>query len=255
MNCRVCEGDETALFSSAEIFGRKVDYFECGSCGYVQTEDPSWLDQAYSSPINKCDTGIMARNQCNVSVVLGTLSAIGKKYGCVIDCAGGYGILVRLLRDQGIEALWSDPYCKNLLAIGFEHTSEKVDLVTAFEAFEHFNNPLSETEKLFLMAPNLLISTKIIPSPTPAPTKWWYYGLDHGQHIGFFRKKTLEYLAKKFGKHLVTDGDSYHLFTEVPISSFSWRLKIKLAQRFPLLFTCGHRSKVLDDFQKMSISE
>lgn len=97
----------------------------------------------------------------------------------------GYGILVRLLRDRGIDAMWSDPYCKNLLAVGFEHTAEKANLVTAFEAFEHFVEPLLEAEKLFAIAPNLLISTTLIATAASAPNEWWYHGLDHGQHISY----------------------------------------------------------------------
>jgi hypothetical protein len=254
MNCRICKGVISAPFSSAELFSKRIDYFECGLCGYVQTEEPSWMDQAYASPINSCDTGIMVRNQQNVGIVLATLRTIRIKQGCVVDCAGGYGVLVRLLRDYGVDALWTDPYCKNLFAIGFEHAAEKSDLVTAFEAFEHFIDPPSEMEKMLSIAPNVLISTKIIPSPTPAFKEWWYYGLDHGQHIGFFRVETFEYLAKKFGKFLVTDGSNYHLFTELPVSSIIWRIKIKLAQRWPILFTKGLKSKTWNDFEKLSVT-
>jgi Nif-specific regulatory protein len=46
--------------------------------------------------------------------------SLGSLFGTVVDCAGGYGILVRLLRDYGVNALWSDPYCENVLAKGFE---------------------------------------------------------------------------------------------------------------------------------------
>jgi hypothetical protein len=52
-----------------------------------------------------------------------------------VDCAGGYGILTRLLRDIGVDALWSDPFCQNLMALGFEHSNEPAELVTAFEEF------------------------------------------------------------------------------------------------------------------------
>ena len=57
------------------------------------------------------------------------------------------GILVRLLRDYGVEALWCDQYCENLLARGFEYNGECADLVTAFEVLEHFVNPLEELDR------------------------------------------------------------------------------------------------------------
>ena len=250
--CRVCASDVGGAIFNGFIFKKSVNYFECSACGYVQTEWPYWLQKAYSSAINNCDTGIMARNQANVVLILATLSVINKTNATVVDCAGGYGILVRLLRDRGVEALWSDPYCRNLLALGFERTEEKAELVTAFEAFEHFVDPLLEVEKLFSIAPSLLISTNLIATPAPSLDQWWYYGLDHGQHIGFFRLQTLQFIAKKFGKRLVTDGQEFHLFTDEPINAIYWNLTVRIARRMPFLFGRNLESKIWSDFEKMS---
>ncbi|MDZ7891007.1 MAG: class I SAM-dependent methyltransferase [Rhodoferax sp.] len=251
-SCRLCGNASINSIFGASIFDVNINYFDCAVCSYVQTEQPHWLDRAYESAINNCDTGIMARNLSNIGLVLATLSVLNRASGTVVDCAGGYGILVRLLRDRGVEALWSDPYCENLLAVGFEHTTEKAELVTAFEAFEHFVDPLLEVEKLFAVAPNLLISTSLIATPAPLPDKWWYYGLDHGQHIGFFRLQTLQFIAEKFNKHMVTDGVGYHLFTDKPISATEWNLKARVARRMPSLFSRKLRSKIWSDFEKMS---
>jgi hypothetical protein len=160
-SCRCCGGASIYLFPGS-LVGFDVGYFECIICGYVQTETPHWLDQSYTDAINNSDTGIMARNQANSKIVLATMLLLGKLDGILVDYAGGYGILVRLLRDFGLNALWSDPYCENLLAKGFEHTNEKADLVTAFEAFEHFVNPAEELDKLLAIAPNVLFSTLLI---------------------------------------------------------------------------------------------
>ena len=187
--CRNCNSHMVALFAG-ELIGHQVSYFECLNCSYIQTEDPFWLDQAYAEAINDSDTGIMVRNQSNARIVLATMLLLKNLDGTLVDCAGGFGILVRLLRDYGINALWLDRYCNNILARGFEHTNEKAVLVTAFEAFEHFVNPAEELDRLLAIAPNLLLSTEIIADPAPKPQNWWYYGKEHGQHIGFFRIKT-----------------------------------------------------------------
>ena len=120
MNCRLCNSLIGNPFSEAELLGHNIKYFECPQCEYVQTEEPYWLDNAYASSINKTDTGIMARNLSNVRLVLATLTLIRKRTEKVVDYAGGHGFLVRLLRDKGIEALWSDRYSENLVARGFE---------------------------------------------------------------------------------------------------------------------------------------
>lgn len=245
--CRLCGRMAEKLFSGVVLESCSIDYFECKSCGYVQTEQPIWLDQAYSQAINDSDTGIMIRNQANARIVLATLSLLGKVNGRVVDYAGGYGILVRMLRDIGVEALWSDPYCENLLCRGFEYREGRADLVTAFEAFEHFVDPGAELDQMLEIAPNLLLSTEIIANPAPQPDAWWYYGKDHGQHVGFFRVRTLHELAARHGKYLLTDGKAYHLFSERPVSAVRWGFLRTLAQLSPKALSLRLSPKTASD--------
>jgi hypothetical protein len=197
----------------------------------------------------------MSRNLANSRIVLATLYVLNKLNGKVVDCAGGYGILVRLLRDLGVDALWSDPYSPNLLARGFEHKNEKAELVTAFEAFEHFVHPSQELDRLLEIAPNVLVSTQLIQKPTPPHDSWWYYGKEHGQHIGFFRVETLEELAKRRGKTLLSDGQSYHLFTDKNVNSHAWRLLIRVNRFVTFLLKRHLRSRTWDDHVRMSASK
>jgi hypothetical protein len=249
--CRNCKSIVDEIFTG-KLIDQHVCYFECSTCGYVQTETPQWLDQAYAEAINDSDTGIMVRNQVNAKIVLATMFMLGKLDGILVDCAGGYGILVRLLRDYGVNALWSDPYCNNLLARGFEHKKEKADLVTAFEAFEHFVNPTEELNRLLAIAPNVLFSTEIIADPAPKQDDWWYYGKEHGQHIGFFRIRTLEKLALERGKFLVSNGASYHLVTDKPVNQQLWKLMIRANSIMPRLLRGKLVSKVWSDHNQMS---
>lgn len=219
--CRVC-GSIAKYLWDADLLDLTVRYFECEVCGYVQTESPYWLDRAYSEVINDSDTGIMYRNLNNIQIVIATLIILGSLHGRVVDCAGGYGILVRLLRDYGIDALWSDRYCQNLVARGFEYDSGGADLVTAFEAFEHFVHPDEELDRLLAISPNVLLTTGLITGSTPGPGEWRYYGKEHGQHIGFFRLKTLEFLATGHGKYLISNGSSYHLISDRPVNRIVW---------------------------------
>lgn len=246
--CRSCSEISQHIFTGT-LIGHNVNYFECQSCGYLQTERPYWLEEAYSSPINEGDTGIMMRNQLNAKIVTSTMLMLGKLNGCIVDCAGGYGILVRLLRDFGVNALWSDRYCENILARGFEYSGQQADLVTAFEAFEHFVDPADELDRLLAIAPNLLLSTELIPSPTPKLEKWWYYGQEHGQHIGFFTEKTLQKLAHRRGKFLVSNGSSYHLITSEPVSHKKFKLIFKLSRYLPYLIRNKLKSKTWSDHE------
>jgi hypothetical protein len=177
----------------------------------------------------------MSRNLNNVQVVLATLVMLGCLQGRVVDYAGGFGILVRLLRDCGIDALWADRYCQNLVARGFEYNAGKAVLITAFEAFEHFVYPSDEVNRILTISPNVLFSTELIAGTTPSPDDWWYYGREHGQHIGFFRLKTLEFIAAKNGKYLISDGHSYHLMSDRPVNSIIWRALLKAKRFLPMI--------------------
>ena len=253
IECRCCKQNKTFKIFSAKVLSKNVQYFECENCKYVFTEEPTWLDLAYKDSINDSDTGIMSRNLSNVNLVMATLTLTGLRSSKIVDCAGGYGLLVRLLRDIGVNALWTDPYTKNLVAKGFEYkNNDTARMVTIFETFEHFTRPCEEMAKLINTAPNILMTTLIIPQPAPKPLDWWYYGLDHGQHVGFFRIETLQYIAKEFNLNLITDGNSRHFFSKRKYSFHMWKLLTILANRFPKLFSIGLKSKTWEDHLSIS---
>lgn len=250
--CRVCGGRAGFLWVG-ELLDLQVRYYRCDVCGYVQTEAPHWLEQAYSQAINDSDTGILVRNNHNCRIVLATMVALGARDGSVVDCAGGYGILVRLLRDLGVAARWSDRYCPNLVAKGFEYEEGgSSDLVTAFEAFEHFEDPMAELRRMLAIAPSVLLSTELLPQPVPPQDAWWYYGREHGQHIGFFTLESLRRLASSQGKMLLSDGHSYHLITDQPRARWLWPLCMRLLRLTPMFARLFLQSKTWQDHLAMS---
>lgn len=235
----------------APLLGQMVRYHDCERCGYLQTQEPTWLDRAYERPINVVDTGILYRNQLNLGRVLATLVALGRLRGRVLDHAGGYGILVRLLRDAGVDAAWQDKYCQNLMAVGFEADAGRYDLVTAFEVAEHLVEPMVELRAMFDRADHVLWSTELVPGPTgAAPRDWWYLGPEHGQHIGFFRVQTLEKLAHQLGVHVASDGARVHLFSRRPVPP-SWRLLLSQPRLPRLLARVQLKSRTMSDFERL----
>jgi hypothetical protein len=246
--CRVCNSFASKRFTS-EILDLTIQYFECTNCGYLQTESPFWLEQAYNNAINDSDTGILWRNRINSHIVIMTILSLGITKDLVVDFAGGYGLLVRELRDYGVNALWRDEYCTNLVAKGFEHMDESAALVTAFEVFEHFVNPMESLELMLSFAPSVLLSTEILPTPAPLPDKWWYYGQEHGQHIGFFRIQTLINMTDRLGYRLLTDGKKYHLITRHSLPGKIWNLLIKSRLLAPFLIRLFLESRTIRDHE------
>ncbi|CAN5348186.1 hypothetical protein BH09GEM1_BH09GEM1_04390 [soil metagenome] len=249
--CRVCGNHSQPLFRG-RVLDLEVQYYECPNCAYVQTERPYWLDRAYNEVINDSDTGIITRNTKNTRITLAALGILGSLDERVVDFAGGYGLLVRMLRDYGVDAFWHDPFCENLVARGFEHRDGSAGLVTAFEAFEHFVEPVAELRQMLNVAPYVLISTVMVPTPTPSHEDWWYYGREHGQHVGMFRLQTLKVLAAQMGKSLVSDGYQHHLFADREINPTRWKLALRFNRMVPALLGKRLASRTWTDHLLMS---
>jgi 2-polyprenyl-3-methyl-5-hydroxy-6-metoxy-1,4-benzoquinol methylase len=214
MNCRICDSG-TEFFSEAKIlFKYDIKYYKCPNCGFVQTENPFWLDESYSEVINKSDIGLIKRNFEFSEITKSVIKSHFNKNAKYVDYGAGYGIFVRLMRDYGYDFYWQDKYCENLFAKEFEAKNEKYELLTAFEVFEHLKNPLEEIKQMLYYSDSILFSTFIIPASYPKPEEWWYYALDHGQHISLYSIKSLEQIAKTFGLNFYTNGKNIHLLSK-----------------------------------------
>lgn len=220
-----------STFAQATVLDKHdITYFQCFNCGFVQTEQPFWLEEAYTDSINLTDTGILKRNRLLSEISSSIIFCFFNRKGMYLDFAGGYGILTRQMRDIGFDFFWKDKYSSNLLARGFEYKSGDIELLTSFESFEHFLDPLSEIENMLHYSSNILFSTFLLPETKPLPHEWWYYGLEHGQHISFYSYKTLEYLAEKYELNLCSNKKNIHLFTRKKLSNISFVFVTVLAR-------------------------
>ena len=96
-----------------------MQYFRCDYCGFIQTEKPYWLHEAYSTAIAAQDVGILARNLMNRRVTAALLKVLFPDATKLVDFGAGHGILVRLMRDLGFDFVWMDRYASNDYARGF----------------------------------------------------------------------------------------------------------------------------------------
>lgn len=219
MISRITGGETTFLFSTTVLNKYQVSYYRCNDTGFIQTEDPYWLAEAYTSAIASLDVGIVLRNQ-NLSAEAETIiNRCFRADGKFIDYAGGYGLFTRMMRDKGYDFYHTDPYCQNIFAAHFDlstlSSQTDFELLTAFEVFEHLTDPVTEIANLFSYSPNVLFSTELVPSQeVHSPSDWWYFVPETGQHIAFYSKEALEYIAEKNKKHFYSNGSTLHIFSE-----------------------------------------
>lgn len=244
MICAICSGDSSLKFEAEVLFKHKVKYYKCENCGLMQTEKPYWLEEAYKKAITSTDIGLISRNISTSNIVFNLIVNHFDTTKRVLDFGGGYGILVRLLRDRGLDFYRQDIYCENIFAVNHDITDlnkqdHKFEMVTCFEVFEHTYEPIKLFEELQGYADNILISTLLVPDwPMINDEDWWYFSSHTGQHVMFYTERALKILGEKFNMNLYSNGQDFHLFTRKKFSSnpliyknrFADKLKHKIIQ-------------------------
>lgn len=255
--CKICKNQSTKIFTCQVLAKYEVVYYRCNDCAFIQTEEPYWLDEAYSSAITSLDIGLIYRNLKYVPVVETLIKLFYQKDGRYIDYGGGYGMFVRMMRDKGFDFLRQDIYCENLFAKNFDVDEaqlkdEKFELLTAFEVFEHLVNPLEEFEKMLSYSSNIFFSTAVYPQDTDL-LKWWYLIPETGQHVSLYSIKSLEYIAKKYELNFFSFNTTEHLFTKKKISKQNFDSVFD--EKFRFNFNQKNKnpeSLLLSDFNKIS---
>jgi hypothetical protein len=250
--CKICNSLLLAHDRAEVLKKYNVAYYFCPNCGFIQTEDPYWLEESYSKAIATADTGIISRNLSNAADLLFILKFI-KNSNC-LDFGGGHGILTRIMRDYGFNFYHYDKYAENLFANGFEGSLEgNYNLVTSFENFEHFSDPIAEIKKIVKIADVIYFSTELIPMNVPKIKDWWYFVPSTGQHVSFYSKKSLEFIARKFGLYYISNNHSVHILSKNPMNGRIFVL-LKLYNRFNrinILRFLKRPSKTFSDMKKI----
>jgi len=219
MKSKITGGETKKIFSAKILNKYDIDYFKCLDTGFIQTEEPYWLEDAYSSAITKLDLGLASRNEILSSLTMRLLNHCFKQDARFLDYAGGYGLFTRLMRDKGFNFYHTDKFCLNMFAEYFDlkdiGEDSKFELLTAFEVFEHMTDPMKEISEITKYSDNIFFSTELQPGTQLRNVQdWWYFIPETGQHVSLYTAKALEYIAKYLGYNFYTDEGNYHLFTK-----------------------------------------
>ncbi len=232
MQSKITSGKTTPLFSLKILGKYSIQYFQCEETGFVQTETPYWLDEAYSDAISDLDIGLVSRNIATSQKTALIIANNFNRNGSFIDYGGGYGLFVRLMRDKGYDFSRYDPLCKNIFSKKHDFNTleqaSSAELLTAWEVFEHLPDPRESLNAMLQAADNVLFSTELIPKGVSKPFKeWWYLLPETGQHVSFYTPQAMAYLAKLFSVHFYSNGSNMHIFCKSPLrrNPFGWNLR------------------------------
>lgn len=250
--CAICGTQTKEAFRATVLKKYEAVYNRCETCGFLQAEKPHWLDEAYSDAIATADTGLVQRN-FSIATRLAPILYFGMDpKSTYVDVAGGYGMLVRLMRDFGFDFFWEDKYCQNILAKGYESNAvySPVNGLTAFEVMEHLVDPLDfVAEKMAKFKTKTMIFTTELYKGAQAPAKdWWYFTFPTGQHISFFQERTLHEMARKLGTRYYSLA-GIHIFSDKPVRNYStlFLLKNRLLMLSSLYVKRQLGSKTMND--------
>lgn len=257
--CYVCRAEMKPLFQLRVLGKYEVRYFHCERCGYARTEEPYWLEEAYSDAIVRADTGILQRNWALSAKLACTLFLSFDPRATYLDVAGGYGLLTRLMRDYGFDFYWQDKFCENLIARGFEaeRSSTQFAAVSCFEAIEHTVNPVEFIRQTLDQhrCRNFIFSTVPYTGFRPEPN-WGYLSPGTGQHISFFQTRTLQTMAEQLRLHFYSNA-GLHIFSEKRLRN-AWMLPcLRTAVAIPLAELVRLRigSRMIQDNERLMMAQ
>jgi hypothetical protein len=233
--CKICNHRTKEIFRKIVLQKYDVGYHQCENCGFIQTDKPFWLAEAYENAITSLDLGLIQRNINLKEEVSLLIDVCFKESQFFLDYAGGYGMFTRMMRDKGFNFFHHDDYCENLFSKHFElkdNIIEKYDLVTAFEVLEHLENPLDEIKKIFNLGIHFIFTTEIIPENFNQ--NWMYISQETGQHIAFYTKKSLEIVAELNGFNYYCKNNFIHIFTKKALTENNIYIREKYTKYFGL---------------------
>jgi len=213
-SCHICQGRLVYKWTLAVLADKySAEYYECTTCRSLQVPRPFWLEEAYRSESMALacnpDTGRFIRNFSAYRYLTALHKAgVFPTEPCLLDFGGGYGLLTQMLYSGGYNAYQTDPFvpipflaAERCLADLERIPKAQFDAITALEVLEHLTDPhktLMGLTSVLKPTGTLIFSTEIYEAGVH-DAGWNYLAREWGQHVTFWSKPALHYLAGRHG--------------------------------------------------------
>jgi glycosyltransferase involved in cell wall biosynthesis len=205
--CRLCGAAARHLFHLPVLGRLNVAYQQCTTCGAGQTEPPHWLNAELRLAAQRLDTGVLTRALVHAGIVQTLLLLTGLagegKSPRVLDHGCRTGLLVRTLRDMGIDAWGTETDAPPALALGFQADGvQGFDLVYAGDALSSQAEPGAVLKHLMSGDPAILVMQPSLVEHIGA--KGEGLSLDLGTQVCTLTPRTLDWISQRFGRQRLT---------------------------------------------------
>jgi hypothetical protein len=221
--CRLCRAPAVFTFHLKLMGRHDVAYFQCTGCRCLQTETPYWLEEAYADTRRPLDVYSATR----IEQLRGVTQHVSRLFKWqsgerLLDWGAGDGLLVRMLRDAGIDAYSYDIHTRNNYAVGFDAApGAGFRMITAFELWEHLPEPAEELDRIFSLQPDIHLLTTGLYSGQGSD--WHYLVPETGRHVFLYSREAMHWIAEKYG-YQVLAASSASIFYRGKLSF--WRKKV-----------------------------
>ncbi|MCB4743002.1 MAG: class I SAM-dependent methyltransferase [Sulfurovum sp.] len=202
MRCHICQ-NKTMTFHDEKT---SVTYYHCKPCEYIFKE-PSCYQTIKKQKLrydlhenNEEDGEYRAYFQRFLDFVI---PLVGKPKNALDFGCGRSILLSNMLKFMHIDTDVYDPIYHPNTA----WNTKQYELIVSTEVFEHLHDPGSIFEQLverLVSNGYLAFQTQFHPNEVDAFKKWYYH--KDPTHITFFRRKTFEALAQKYGCGYIADN-------------------------------------------------
>lgn len=237
MQCPICSNStiyldtldlsKTCLGLNVLLGNNPIEYYFCRSCGFTFAPNMhKWTTKQFSASIYnseyvKIDPDYLyIRPTNNAEDLLKTFKEF--QYIKHLDYGGGSGLLSNILREHSWDSSTYDPFSsQSSLKELVSSIGLKFNLITAFEVFEHSNNPkklLHEISSLLSSKGILIFSTMLSDKyiKEKEPLNWWYASPRNG-HISLYSQRSLRELAQQNNLNFLSFSENIHaMWKKVP---------------------------------------